>query len=247
MAVERYQNPNIDDTINLRLFTYNSNKLKDVQDIQKIEIFHLDPAEVSTDNTNGERLVETITAATNTETGTYLIAVALDCAEYVVGDYIDRWTIAFGEGDAGECRIATIDNHFKIVPDLWYTTPIPVVYDFNFRFTPNRFRKGEKKHIAVEIVPNVPRASDLARYYENLAIVSDLKVSLELACGDCLPAEADLRLVVDCESVDFREKCFGYYQLDTTDLACGVYNIWFTMEFGENVYVSDKTALEIYD
>ena len=35
---ERYQNPNIDDTVNLRLITMNGANLSDVNEIEKVEI-----------------------------------------------------------------------------------------------------------------------------------------------------------------------------------------------------------------
>jgi hypothetical protein len=106
---------------------------------------------------------------------------------------------------------------------------------------------GSKQYLIIEIVPNVPTAGDLRQYYENLAIVSELKLSIEHHCGDCLPTEKDLRLIVDKESVGYREKRYGYYQFDTEDLECGVYNVWFQLDFGGNIYISDKMQLQVYD
>ena len=71
-------------------------------------------------------------------------------------------------------------------------------------------------------------------------------MSIELACGNCVPAEQDLRLIVDRSLVDYREKGYGYYFLDTTDYDEGIYNMWFTLSFGENVFVSDKNSFQIY-
>ncbi len=146
----------------------------------------------------------------------------------------------------GEPNGATIEQPWKIYPDLWFTSPTPVIYDFQFRFQPNRIRKGERKYLRIEIVPQVPNAADLARYYETLAIVSDLKISIEQACGPCVPAESDLRLVIDKEDVTFREKRYGYWQIDTEDMDCGIYNVWFQMEFATNVYISDRYQLQVY-
>ena len=140
----------------------------------------------------------------------------------------------------------SIQQFFDIIPDLWYTTPIPVVYDFEFKFQPNRLRQGSRQYLIIEVIPNVPRASDLKTYYENLSIVSQISISIEQSCGPCLPKEEDLRLVVDCEPVPIREKRFAYYQLDTCEMDCGIYNVWFKLEFGENIYVSDKSQLQIY-
>lgn len=242
---ERYQNPAISDTIKLRLFTYNSNNLADVTEIESVKIYHLDRNEISEDNPDGRTLIETIegTAVTTEDTGTYLCEVELAELQYSIGDYIDVWTISVSEDMPSQ----TVEQVFKVYPSLWYTTPIPIVFDFKFLFQPNKFRKGSKQYLIIEIVPNVPTAGDLRAYYENLAIVSDLKISIEQACGDCLPEEEDLRLVIDEESVDYREKRFGYYQLDTEDMDCGLYNIWFKLEIGGNTYLSDKYKLQIYD
>ena len=77
--------------------------------------------------------------------------------------------------------------------------------------------------------------------------MSDLKISIEQACGNCLSDEQDLRLIVDKELVQSREKRYGYYKLDTTEMDCGIYNVWFQLEFGGNVYISDKMQLQIYE
>lgn len=242
---ERYQNPVVGDQINLRLFTYNSANLRDVVSVDEINIYYLDRNEITDENPDGRRLVETIagSAVTLEDTGTHLISVDALETKYVIGQYLDIWSITAEADEPSQ----TIENCFEIFPDLWYTTPIPVVFDFDFHFQPNKFRKGSKQYIIIEIRPNVPRGSDLERYYQNLAIVSDLKISIEQHCGDCLPAEQDLRTVVDEESVDYREKRFGYYQFDTEDLACGIYNVTFKLELGGNVYISDRMPLQVYD
>jgi hypothetical protein len=245
MAKERMQNPAVGDNINLRLFTYNSNNLADLSSISKVDIYYLDQTFVSADNPDGRRLVHEFdgSAVTAEDTGTYLLQVSLDENLYVIGRYIDVWTVNVSDDQPSE----HIEQVFDVYPKLWYSTPTPIVYDFNFHFQPNKLRKGSKQYLIIEIVPNVPTAGDLRKYYENLAIVSDLKISIEQACGDCVPAEDDLRLVVDAESVDYREKRYGFYKLDTTDMDCGVYHIWFQLDFGGNTYLSDKLHLQIFD
>ena len=155
---------------------------------------------------------------------------------------MDIWTITPVEG--GD----TVEQAYNwiVYPNLFFATPIPVVYDFQFRFRPNRLRQGSKRYLIIEIVPNVPDQGDLVRYYTNLAIASPLKISMEMACVECMPQEQDLRLVIDSESINLRENCRAYYLLDTTDLDCGIYNIWFEMEFGESLYISDKQQLQIF-
>lgn len=242
---ERYQNPIIGNEINLRLFTYNSNNLRDVLSVEQVDIYFLDPYNITAENTDGRRLVETVSgsAVTIESTGTHLITITAETAKYTIGKYVDVWTINLEEDEPSQ----TIENNFEIYPDLWYTAPTPIVFDFDFHFQPNKLRKGSKQYLIIEIVPNVPRVSDLERYYQNLAIVSDLKITIEQECGNCLPAERDLRIVVDEESVGYREKRYGYYQLDTEDLSCGIYMVTFKLLFGNNTYISDRMPFQIYD
>jgi hypothetical protein len=243
---ERFQNPTCGDTINLRLFTYNSNNRRDVKTISKVDIYTLDPTFVTEDNPDGIRLVQTIdgSSVVKEDTGQYLLQITATDPLYTIGNYRDAWSVIFEDN---ECATATIVNHFKIYSDLWFTTAIPPIYDFNFNFRPNRIRKGSKRYLMIEIIPNVPRGADIQPYYENLAIVSDLRVSIEIVCGDCVPAEQDLRLLVDRHLVEYREKCFGYFFLDTTDYDSGIYNIWFETAFGENVYISEKNSFQVHD
>jgi hypothetical protein len=243
---ERMQNPTCGDNVRLRLLTYNSNNRRDVQSIENIEIYFLDPNEISPSNPDGRRLVQTISGenVVQEDTGQYLIEVPIVDPLYTIGKYIDAWYVTFEDG---ENETACITNHFIIYPDLWFTSPVPPVYDFSFAFRPNKIRKGSKRYIIIQITPNVPRGSDILHYYESLAIVSDLRVSIEIGCGECVPAEQDLRLLVDRALVDYREKMYAYYFLDTNELECGIYNIWFELAFGENVFISEKNQFQIFD
>lgn len=242
---DRYQNPQISDEVVLKLFTYNGNVLSDLYEIEKVEIFFLDPDLVTAENPEGLRLVDTFdsSAVTHIGDGAYSLNVEVESAKYTIGKYYDIWTVkSLEDYPANELR-----QTFQIYPSLWYSTPIPAVYDFNFLFKPNKFRKGSKQYIIIEIIPNVPTAGDLRAYYENLAIASDVRVSIEQVCGDCMPTEQDLRLIVDNELTDYREKRFAFYQLDTEELDCGLYDIWFRMEFGDNIYLSDREKIQIYN
>lgn len=239
MTKERYQNPVCGDTINLRLFTYNSNNRSNVQSIEKVDIYTEDPI------TRNLILVETHSGSEviQEETGEYVLQISAASPLYTIGHYHDEWSVIFTDG---ECAAATIKNSFQIYSNLWFTTAIPPIYDFNFDFRPNKIRKGTKRYLLIQIIPNVAKGADILPYYENLAIVSDLKVSMEQVCGDCVPAEEDLRLVIDRELVNYREKGYAYYFLDTTQFDEGVYNVWFELCFGENVFISDKNALQIF-
>jgi hypothetical protein len=242
---ERYQNPTCGDTVNLRLFTYNSNNRRDVQFIDKVDIFVYDETMRSAENPQGLRLVQTVpgTDVIQEATGQYLIQLTVTDPLYVIGQYRDVWSVTFEDG---ECAVAQVANNFQIYSDVWFTTPIPPIYDFKFDFRPNKLRKGSKRYLLIQVVPNVPRGAEILPYYENLAIVSDLRVSIELACGECVPAEQDLRLIVDRSLVDYREKGYAYYFINTEDYDEGIYNIWFELAFGENVFVSEKNSFQVF-
>jgi hypothetical protein len=242
---ERFQNPTIGDTVNLRLFTYNSNNRRSVKEITEINIYTIDETLRSVSNPEGLRLVETLpgSSVVTESTGQYLLPLFIDDNLYTIGNYHDVWDVVF---ENGENATAHIRNNFQIYSDLWFTSPLPPIYDFNFNFRPNRFRKGSKRYILIQVTPNVPKGSDILPYYENLAIVSDLRVSIEQACGDCLPAEQDLRLLIDKQLVDYREKGYGYYFLDTNLFDEGIYNIWFEITLGESTFVSEKNAFQIF-
>jgi hypothetical protein len=70
---------------------------------------------------------------------------------------------------------------------------------------------------------------------------------MEMYCGECVPAENDLRLIIDRHLVDYREDSYAYWFLDTTQYDEGIYNIWFETTSGESTYVSEKYALQIYN
>jgi hypothetical protein len=244
MAIkERYQNPVPDDTVILRLFVYNQNSFSNVQSIENVQIYKI-PDNDSIENISNGTLVRTVDSVDikQDETGKYYIELIAEYPLFTVGKYVDVWNITFKTNEG----VSQIINTFNLYPELWYTTPIPVVYDFSFAFRPNRFRKGSKQYVICQITPNVPRGTDLGRYYENLIINSNVKISMELSCGDCVPVEQDLRLVLDNVPTDYREKNYAYYMLDTTDLDVGIYNVWFTMEMGENVFISDRMNLQIF-
>lgn len=240
---QRYQNPIVGDTVRLRLFFYNSNNFANVTKINSISIYRVADG-ASTNDAAARTLVQTISGSSVVQesTGKYYIDVVLT-DNYTIGAYVDVWDVNF---ESGYDSASTITNIFQVYPDLWYTTPIPVVYDFNFSFRPSRLRQGSKRYLIIEVVPNVPKGTDLQRYYENLAIVGDLKVSIEQRCGACLPAEEDLRLIVDKADVDYREMQFGYYQIDTTDYEVGIYDIWFELNLGDNIYISERNQLQIF-
>lgn len=243
---ERYQNPVIGDIVRLQLFVLNSNNNASLLSVNSVNIYYLDPAAVSSSNPDGRTLVQTIPGAsvTNPDIGHYILDLDLTIGIYTqTGRYIDEWDVTFQPGDPS----TTLEHLFVIYPDLWYTTPIPIVYDFNFYFQPNKMRMGSKKYIEIEVIPNVPRATDLDEYYQNLAIAATVTVFISQHCGDCLPCENDLRAVVEDGPTQFRERNRAFYFMDTTEFDCGIYDMWFKLEFGGNVYVSEKNQFQIFE
>jgi len=243
---ERNQNPVVGDTLNLRLFTYNSNHRQNVETVEKVEIYQIDPSCVTEQNPEGRRLVSTITdieEVADTFEGQYKVSLQIEDQVYVIGQYIDVWYVQFNTLQSG-----TVTNEFRVVSDLWYASDMPIVYDFSYGFRPNRVRKGERRWLTVDIVPNVPNASDLQRYYVNLAVASPVKIFIEKECGQCIPKEKDLRILVDGGDVEHRRDSEGYYFLDTAglDMDCGIYNVWFELEFGENKYISENLQLQVF-
>jgi hypothetical protein len=243
MSKERNQNIVIGNDVTLRLFTYNSNQRQSVNSVEIVEIYYLDAGFVTDDNPEGRRLVDTVTGITLVEEGQYSIEISLEEEKYVIGKYIDVWYVNFDSMQSG-----TVTNEFRVIPDLWFASDLPIIYDFSFGFRPNRVRYGEKRWINIEIIPNVPNISDLKRYYANLAVASPLRIWIEKNCGDCVPQEKDLRTVVEGDLVEHRRGTEGSYFLDTETLGmeCGIYNVWFEMEFGENKFISDNLQLQIF-
>lgn len=246
MSKTRNQNVVINDSLDLNLVVFNSNNLANVQSVDRVEIYKLDPTQCSDCNADGRVLVDTITDIENVETGTYKINLILSSPQYTIGKYLDVWVVVFEENDTA----ATIENHFEIFGNLFYTSTMPLVYSFTFNFQPNRIKCGSSFWLAVKIIPQVPRATDLEKYYTNLAISSDLKIFLEKSCDPC-GNMCDTDLVIDGDDVIVRDKCFGFYKLDTREdndlgLDVGLYQIWFELTVGDTVHVSDKMHLQIY-
>lgn len=245
---ERNQNPVVGDLLNLRLFTYNSNHRQPVDSVEMVEIYYADPTAVSEDNPEGLTLVDTVEAADVENVaddfgGHYKVQIQIEDLKYPIGQYLDVWHIRFNENQSG-----TVTNQFRVISNLWYASDMPIVYDFSYGFRPNRVRKGEKRWLTVDIVPNVPSKSDLEKYYTNLSVASPVKIFVEKRCGECVPAEKDFRMVVEGGEVQYRRGSEGYFFLDTEglDMDCGIYDVWFELEFGESKYLSDSLQLQVY-
>jgi hypothetical protein len=239
---QRYQNPTPNDTVRLRLLTFNSNLPQSVEAIDKIEVYYLDDTAATDTNPDGRTLIRTITEGiVNDAPGSYYYDLDAVSPDFVIGNYLDVWTVLFEVNST----VVPIENVFTLYPRLWYTNVIPIVYDFGFTFQPNRITQGSKKWIIIEIIPNVPRVNELERYYTNLAIAADISITIAAKCDPCLPQEKDLRIVVENAAVEQREKVFAYYWLDTEEMDCGLYDVQFKLLIGGNTYVSEPNQLLI--
>lgn len=247
MIKSRNQNVVVGDSVKLRFITWNSNNLTSISSVDHIDIYYVDCNGKTCTNPDGKVLIETIpgTSVVSECTGKYSYTLATSSPKYVIGKYHDVWNVQYKYGEP----LAKVPKDFEIYPDLWITSTMEAVYSFDFRFQPNRIRQGSKKWLQIQIVPNVPRATDLLRYYENLAISSELKIWIELDCGPCPPNNDNCResnLIVDGDLVEERDKVFGFYKVDTTDWDCGIYNTWFELCYADNVEVSPKSQFQIY-
>ena len=243
---DRFQNPVIGDTVRLMLLVMNSNNTAALSLVDKVEIYYLDPTAHTIPNPDGRTLIETVSGASvlNPTLGTYEVDEFIDPALFTqTGNYLDLWYVQYTLADP----ISTISQYFTLYPDLWATSPTPIVYDFSFGFSPHKLRLGENKEIEIEIIPNVPRASDLEKYYQNLAISADLSVSIAKRCTDCPPScDSDLDLIVDGAPTDYRERNRAFYRIDTNQYDPGIYDIWFTLNFGTNTYMSENFQFMIW-
>lgn len=244
---ERFQTPNVGDTVKLRFLVLNSNQFKNANSIERVEILKVDDKKPMDQDL--WTVVEEFdgSAVTNNAEGQYELDVELTDPTYIVGKYVDRWHVTFEQFEEDQNEISTINQFFEVIRDLWMTTPVPLVYDFSFKFKPNKFRKGAKQHLIVDVSPNVPTASEMQQYYLNLAVNSPIRISIEQRCGDCVPVEEDLRLIVDCELVELREFCRGFYFLDTSEMNLGIYDVWFQLEFAQSIFISPRSQLQIFE
>lgn len=248
MAKEKYQTPALGDTVRLRLYVYNANALTNFKSVDAIAIYFLDPNSRTEINPDGRTLVEQITTSTVVQTaiGKYYVDVELAEDTYVLGNHLIQWTLVY-ENELN-CQ-SIVENKFTIFPRLWATSDLPLIYDFDFTFRPNRITLDSKRWLTVEIIPKVQNADTFNQYYAGIALSSNLTVSICKRCGGC-PSDDDDDLVVDADPVQFRERGTGYYFLSTgedTDFEeQGLYDIWFNLTYGECHFRSPIFQLEIY-
>lgn len=245
---ERFQNPNCGDTLRLRLFSFNSNEKSNVHSIEKVEIIFLDENERTEQNPTGEIVYKTIPTGEieNPTEGEYYVDLVLQTNDngdpFIIGRYIDRWYIQFEENET--CTQNKINNFFEVFPSIWFTSSGPNIYDFDFKFKPNKITKGSKRYIVIEVKPITPAIDAIQQYYSNIAITGNLKINIEKSCSSCPTDENEI--IIEDQLIEFREQNLGYYLLDTQELDEGIYNIWFKLEHGDLIYVSEKNQISIF-
>ncbi len=242
---QRGQNIRIGDTVRLKLFVYNGSAPANVASVEQVAIYRLYATEKTEDNPYGKLLVETITGnhIIQADDGQYYVEIELTNPKYTIDKYTDEWSLKFNN----ELPTGVSEQMFSIYPNAWFADARPVVYDFDITFSPNKIVQGSKKFIEIEVVPNVPNNSEKLRYYKNMIAAGELYISIKQVCVPCMPAEEDLQLIVDKEVISERDFCTGYYFLDTTEMDCGIYHVWFHLELGNSVYVTEKQPLQVFN
>ena len=253
MAKERFQSVTLNEEINLDFYSYQNNSLIDVESIQKIEIYFLDPSQVSKTNPQGRRIKQVIQpgSITNIATGHYRTTIALDDSLFEVGNYIDVWYVKFNDYDP---KYIKIENQFVVSTDLRETWDKPFVYDITFAFNPKKIMLGSKKYLKIQFYPTIPIEKDiLDRFYFNLKTTQNLYIRIEQieGCGyDSGFREMNIKTEPEWDEVEVRGDNEAYYLLDTTEngeYPLGIYTVQFKILLDGQEILSPKFYLQVLD
>jgi len=259
-TVERYQSAVLGDTINLDFYAYNNNALVDINEIQRVEIYFLDPNSITEDNTDGRTIKAIVLPANITTVGTghYRVVLELSDSLFEVGNFIDVWRIKYNSYD----DFFPTENQFKVSSDLRETHDRPFIYDCDFSFSPKKITKGSKQYLKIGFRPTVH--TDIGtgviqqelfdRFYYNLKRTGGLYIRIELMEGCGYNSEfplANVKTDPEWTAVDIRGDNEAYYLLDVTenqsDYDLGVYYIQFKATIQGQEIISRKFFLQIYD
>lgn len=257
MIRERRENPVIGDTINLRVFTYSSNSRADIYQMDSVNIYYLDKEQATEANPEGRVHITSIPANQifHPSQGEYQVVLKTNPVDYRVGTYIDRWEGLFEIDDS---RPGVIENYFNIYRDLWYTSPIPLVYEIGFVYSPTKILSGSKKYIRTDIEIYTRDKSIVEQYYYYLRGLQSIQFRLTLDEGpDYDPVVSENNIIQDWAPMSFAEDRTAYFLLDTSidprpsrsgrPLPLGIYLIQFKAALGETVHLSPKFRLQIYN
>jgi len=262
MAIrERYQSAVLGDSINLDLYAYNNNSLVDLYEIQKVEIYFLDPSQVTNTNPDGRRLKEIVYPPNRIAywgTGHYRLQLTINDALYEVGNHVDIWYI---KSNASESTFSQVTNNFEVHRELTQTEDRPFLYDVSFSFSPKKVVKNSKRYLKIGFYPSVHSdigvkslAEDqLDQFYYNLKTGGNLYIRIEMMEGCGYNATyPDANVITDPEwtPVDIRGDNEGYFMIDTTDdgdYNLGVYWVQFKADIQGQEIISDRFYLQIYN
>lgn len=256
----RYQNPVLGDTLNLDFYAFNNNRPVDVQEFDRVDIYFLDPAEITTDNTDG-RIIKASVSASNiqqVETGHYRLPVLLTDTLYQVGNYVDIWYAKYNSDDPD---FYPVENQFKVFTSLRETHGEPFVYDVDFKFSPKKVVKGTKRYLTISFRPVVHtdigdrfvEEEILDRFYYSLRSTGNVYIRLELfeGCGYSTNPYMNIKTDPEWTPIEIRGDNEAYYLLDVTedqdDFDIGVYWAQFKVEIQGQTIISPKFYLQIYD
>ncbi len=260
-TVERYQSAVLGDTINLDFYAYNNNALVDINQFHRVEIYFLDPTEITDSNIDG-RTIKTIVLPSNItriDEGHYRVVLEVSDTLFEVGNFIDVWKVKFNNYDED---FTPIENQFRVSTDLRETHDRPFIYDCDFSFSPKKITKGSKQYLKIGFRPTVH--TDIGtgtieqelfdRFYYNLKRTGNLFIKIEMIEGCGYNSEFPLmNIKTDPEwtPTDIRGDNEAYHLLDVTesqsDYDLGVYFIQFKVDIQGQEIISRKFYLQIYD
>jgi hypothetical protein len=253
VAKERYQSLTLGDDVNLDFYSYQNNSLINVSEIQKIEVYFLDPNNITSSNIDGRSIKKIIpsTDITQINTGHYRAVLTIDDNLYEIGDFIDVWFVRYNTFDSD---FFPVINQFKVFSDLRETWDRPFVYDVDFSFDPKKIVSGNKKYIRIGFFPNIQIEKDIIdRFYFNLKTTGNLFIRIEQieGCGfdPDLPA-FNVKTDPEWDQVDIRGDNEAYYLIDSTDngdYVLGIYAVQFKILIDGQEIISPKFYLQIFD
>lgn len=259
---ERYQSSILGDTLNLDLYAYNNNSLINLYEIQKIEVYFLDPTQVSDSLPDGRRIKQIIYPLniTNLSEGHYTTQLELNSSLYEIGNYIDIWYVKFYDYETSFNQIV---NNFKIDRELPGIVDRPFLYDVSFSFSPKKITKDSKRYLKIGFYPTVHGDIGtktigeelLDKFYYNLKTTGNLYVKIEMIEGCGFQENTlykDLNIITDPEwsTVEIHSDNEGYFLIDSTDNGdynIGIYKVKFKIEIQGQEIISDPFFLQIYD
>lgn len=260
MAKERYQSPTLGDVLNLDFYSYNNNSLTSVQEFSNIDVYFLDPTQVTENNPQGRRIKLIITPNNITEisTGHYRAQITLDDNLFEIGNYIDVWRLKFNNYDNNFIKV---ENQFKIHTDLRETQDRPYIYDVTWSFSPKKIVLYSKQYLKIGFFPAIH--SDIGtkyineklieRFYFNLKNTGNLFIKIDLIEGCNYNEESPCANTItepEWDQVEIRGDNEAYYLINSTEdgnYNIGIYSVQFKILIDSQEIISPRFYLQIFD